>query len=174
MQEQFQQFPFATPQIENTLRATLLQTHPEREQITYRYLKHRRDLVRTAIERLTAEEEREQDVAASATNVEEAVLEQSVSLHEQRLHAVIEVLQESGAKRVLDLGCGEGKLLKLLLHNASFAHILGLDVSYRALEKRASSSINVSNVNTTLSIKRFKALCWTMIDIRTRWCCLKG
>ena len=115
-----------------------LQTHPEREQITYRYLKHRRDLARTAIERLTAEEEREQDVAVAPTNVEETASEQSASLHEQRLQAVMTVLQQSGAKRVLDLGCGEGKLLKLLLHDASFAHILGLDVSYRALEMARS------------------------------------
>jgi 3' terminal RNA ribose 2'-O-methyltransferase Hen1 len=115
-----------------------LPTHPEREQITYRYLKHRRDLARTAIERLTAEEEREQDVAVVATNIEETTLEQSGSLHEQRLQAVMALLQQSGAKRVLDLGCGEGKLLKLLLHDASFTYILGMDVSYRALEMARS------------------------------------
>ncbi len=111
-----------------------LQEHPEREQITYRYLKHRGDLARTAIAKLTAEEESEQNVAELTANVEETALEQPISLHEQRLQAVMAVLQQSGAKRVLDLGCGEGKLLKLLLQDASFSHILGLDVSYRALE----------------------------------------
>ena len=44
------------------------------------------------------------------------------------------VLHNSGAKRVLDLGCGEGRLLKLLLQDKTFEKILGLDVSYRALE----------------------------------------
>ncbi len=60
--------------------------------------------------------------------------EKRVSLHEQRLDAVVEVLREVGAKRVLDLGCGEGRLLKKLLRETRFEKILGLDVSYRALE----------------------------------------
>ena len=34
----------------------------------------------------------------------------------------------------MDLGCGEGKLLRLLLADKSFDHVLGMDVSYRALE----------------------------------------
>jgi 3' terminal RNA ribose 2'-O-methyltransferase Hen1 len=36
---------------------------------------------------------------------------------------------------VLDLGCGEGKLLALLLKDRTFERILGLDVSYRILER---------------------------------------
>ncbi|MBV9614985.1 MAG: 3' terminal RNA ribose 2'-O-methyltransferase Hen1 [Ktedonobacteraceae bacterium] len=111
-----------------------LQTHPEREQIIYRYLKHRRDLARTAIARLTVEEEGEQDDAEGSADAVESGIEQRISLHEQRLQAVMAVLRQSGAKRVLDLGCGEGKLLKLLLQDTSFSDILGLDVSYRALE----------------------------------------
>lgn len=111
-----------------------LQSHPEREQITYRYLKHRRDLARTAIARLTAEEEGETGEAEEAANAEEARIERRLSLHDQRLQAVMGVLQQSGAKRILDLGCGEGRLLKLLLQDKTFAAILGLDVSYRALE----------------------------------------
>ena len=39
-----------------------------------------------------------------------------------------------GRKRVLDLGCGEGKLLRLLLKEKSFDEIVGVDVSHRALE----------------------------------------
>lgn len=57
-----------------------------------------------------------------------------MSLHEQRLQAVVSVLRKSGARRVLDLGCGEGKLLKLLLQDKTFEQILGMDVSYRTLE----------------------------------------
>lgn len=44
------------------------------------------------------------------------------------------MLLQSGARRVADLGCGEGRLLKLLLPEKQFEHILGMDVSYRALE----------------------------------------
>ena len=35
---------------------------------------------------------------------------------------------------MLDLGCGEGKLLRLLLADRTFEEIVGMDVSYRALE----------------------------------------
>lgn len=42
--------------------------------------------------------------------------------------------KQSGAKGVLDLGCGEGHLLKALLLDLSFEEIVGVDVSHRALE----------------------------------------
>jgi 3' terminal RNA ribose 2'-O-methyltransferase Hen1 len=57
-----------------------------------------------------------------------------LSLNEQRLNAVLAVLRDSGASRVLDLGCGEGKLLRMLLGEKQFAEIVGMDVSYRTLE----------------------------------------
>jgi 3' terminal RNA ribose 2'-O-methyltransferase Hen1 len=44
------------------------------------------------------------------------------------------VLQSTGAKRVLDLGCGEGKLLKLLAADPRFTEIVGVDVTVRSLE----------------------------------------
>ena len=37
-------------------------------------------------------------------------------------------------KKVSDLGCGEGKLLRLLLQDQQFTRILGMDVSYRSLQ----------------------------------------
>jgi 3' terminal RNA ribose 2'-O-methyltransferase Hen1 len=37
-------------------------------------------------------------------------------------------------QRIVDLGCGEGKLLKLLLKEPTFQEILGMDVTYRCLE----------------------------------------
>ena len=43
-------------------------------------------------------------------------------------------LRSSGVKRVLDLGCGEGRLLRELLKDKAFAEIVGMDVSHRALE----------------------------------------
>ena len=50
------------------------------------------------------------------------------------LGAVLAALKGSGAKRILDLGCGEGRLLSLLLADRQFTDILGMDVSYRTLE----------------------------------------
>ena len=43
-------------------------------------------------------------------------------------------MKASGAKRVLDLGCGEGKLLRELLKEKQFEEIVGMDVAVRALE----------------------------------------
>ncbi|HEU5230393.1 MAG TPA: 3' terminal RNA ribose 2'-O-methyltransferase Hen1, partial [Ktedonobacteraceae bacterium] len=114
-----------------------LEKHPEREQITQRYLKHRHNLVRDALSRLIVEESDDEagEVGeAGEADGKEEVTERRIGLHEQRLIAVVTALRDSGAKRVLDLGCGEGKLIKLLLQDKSFTRILGLDVSYRALE----------------------------------------
>ena len=47
---------------------------------------------------------------------------------------VLAVLRSVGATRVADLGCGSGKLVQRLLDDSSFTEILGMDVSYRALE----------------------------------------
>jgi len=66
-------------------------------------------------------------------NEEEAV-EKKISLNEQRLDAVMNELQKGGAKSVLDLGCSYGNLLRRLLGEKQFDRIVGLDVSYRALE----------------------------------------
>jgi 3' terminal RNA ribose 2'-O-methyltransferase Hen1 len=112
-----------------------LASHPARDAITRRYLRHRRSLVDDAIARLVAEEEPEIDgEAAEKRDAEEATLERPLSLNEQRLSTALAALKGSGATRVLDLGCGEGRLLKLLLEERQFAEILGMDVSYRALE----------------------------------------
>jgi 3' terminal RNA ribose 2'-O-methyltransferase Hen1 len=112
-----------------------LASHPERDNIARRYLRHRRSLVDDAIARLTADEEpaEEEDVELER-DAEEQKLERPLSLNEQRLSTVLAALRGSGAKRVLDLGCGEGQLLRVLLEDARFEEIVGMDVSYRALE----------------------------------------
>jgi 3' terminal RNA ribose 2'-O-methyltransferase Hen1 len=111
-----------------------LASHPEREAIARRYLRHRRSLVDDAIARLTSEEEPTEDNVELERDAEEQTLERPLSLNEQRLATVLAALRGSGAKRVLDLGCGEGQLLRLLLDDAQFEEIVGMDVSYRALE----------------------------------------
>jgi 3' terminal RNA ribose 2'-O-methyltransferase Hen1 len=110
-----------------------LATHPECELITRRYLRHKGHLTRTALARLS-EEESDPDEMEEEHTAEEAMLEERVSLHDLRLKQVAEVLKASGARRILDLGCGEGKLIRLLLQDAFFEHVTGLDVSHRQLE----------------------------------------
>jgi len=111
-----------------------LTTHPERDLITQRYLKYKRSLTQTALERLMADEFVDLDEVEAAQSEAEAELEDPLSLHEQRLNTVLAALKTSKAKRVLDLGCGEGKLLRKLMQEKQFTQIVGLDISYRALE----------------------------------------
>ena len=60
-----------------------------------------------------------------------------LKLYQQRLKAVVSALEASGAKRVLDLGCGQGRLLQALLQQRQFVEIVGMDVSHHALERAA-------------------------------------
>ena len=64
-------------------------------------------------------------------------MEQAISLQAQRLAAVLDVIRAAGARSVLDLGCGSGRLLEVLLAEQGLQRIVGLDVSYRALQGAA-------------------------------------
>jgi 3' terminal RNA ribose 2'-O-methyltransferase Hen1 len=110
-----------------------LAEHPDRDLIARRYLKHRRGLARRAVERLTAAEEPLEEETEDEKESEDRP-ERDPGLHEQRLGAVLSVLRAERARRVIDLGCGEGKLLRLLLKDPQFERIVGMDVSLRSLE----------------------------------------
>ncbi len=112
-----------------------LADHPEKEEITRRYLKFQPSLYRLALSRLVQEEEPEEGEENDQPKEKaEEILEKPICLNEQRLGAVLASLRASGAKRVLDLGCGEGKLIRELLKDKQFDEIVGLDVSIRTLE----------------------------------------
>ena len=64
----------------------------------------------------------------------EEALEAPVRLNALRLEAVVKTLKHCGARRVLDLGCGEGKLLVMLMQDPYFEKLVGMDVSAQALE----------------------------------------
>jgi 3' terminal RNA ribose 2'-O-methyltransferase Hen1 len=113
-----------------------LQTHPERDLIVSRYLKGRRALVRDALAKLsddTAEPEAAVDTRPRDT-AEESI-ERPLKLHDRRLDAVLETLKALGAKRVLDLGCGEGKLIGRLVKDKQFEEIVGVEVSSVSLDR---------------------------------------
>lgn len=113
-----------------------LPTHPIREEITRRYLRHERILTRAALERLA-----EMDGVEDPDSVEQAAdeklekLEAPISLHTQRLDAVVQALVDSGARRIADLGCGEGKLIAKLIRKSDIKSVVGVDVSLSSLER---------------------------------------
>ena len=119
-----------------------LASHPESTQITRRYLKNIRPLTRLTVERL--EEDRVNDTTESHDPEKEKA---RVSLHQKRLEAATLELVSSGAKSVVDLGCGEGKLLKLLLKERQFTNILGMDVAHKALS-RASDFLKFDRMSS--------------------------
>lgn len=111
-----------------------LATHPARDEIVRRYLKHQRRLTREALERLLAEDEPDVDECEEVKEHEEQAIEERVSLNDARLAAVCAELEASGARSVIDLGCGEGRLLSRLVRAKQLTKIVGVDVSPRALE----------------------------------------
>lgn len=105
--------------------------HPLRETITRRYLRFDRILTREAIQRLN---EFESDEDSDDVIPEPATKEKRVTLHDQRLEAVTEMLASLRVTTVVDLGCGEGRLLQHLNRNRQFRKILGMDVCLKSLD----------------------------------------
>ena len=125
-----------------------LEQHPLKERITKRYLKHQRGLTAQAIERLQPDTEEATEVLdARRAEAEERALEEQASraeqtekpkpLDEQRREVVLEELAACAAARVLDLGCGEGKLLRRLAKQKQFTRVVGCDVSLPSLIRAA-------------------------------------
>lgn len=106
-----------------------LANHPEKEQITRRYLRNLHSLSRQALEKLNRGEEIE--------NLEEEPQQRQrkETLHKKRLALVLKQLKLSDAETVIDLGCGKGKLLRMLLKEKQFKKIAGMDVSAGELSK---------------------------------------
>ena len=107
-----------------------LSNHEMKEFITSRYLKHLRPLVNIAYERLVSE-----DAGEMNEDPDNETGEENKRLNTQRLDNVIAALKSCGASSVIDIGCGEGKLLRLLIKEHQFKQIAGTDVSHMALEQ---------------------------------------
>jgi 3' terminal RNA ribose 2'-O-methyltransferase Hen1 len=123
-----------------------LAAHPERDLITHRYLAHQRALTASAVARLAEVDDTEPEALDNA--VPQAAPEAAdatpprATLAQQRRDSVLAVLRDtvladSASARVADLGCGEGRLVGMLLREPSVTRVLGVDVSHRALERTA-------------------------------------
>src|SRR5215472_7252037 len=111
-----------------------LASHPHKEAIVKRYLPRQRQLAKEALARLSEEDNPDPDETAEKNAEQETKMEEPIRLWQQRMGAVMAILRSSGAKRVLDLGCGEGKLIRELLPEKEFSEVVGMDVSFRSLE----------------------------------------
>ena len=112
-----------------------LSDHPEKAYITGRYLGRRRSLVNMAFERLAGADtvDGEAPSIAKPEESEEDKPQKTPDLNARRLDSVVAALKGCGAKRVIDIGCGEGNLLSLLVKEPEFTNIAGVDVSHIAL-----------------------------------------
>ena len=110
-----------------------LGSHPESDLITRRYLRLP-EFTREALARL-AEAGEDADLLDTRRDAAERAAELPTRLGEQRLDSVIEAVRNVGAGRVVDLGCGEGRLLERLIVEPAVTGVVGVDVSIGALER---------------------------------------
>jgi len=115
-----------------------LRFHPQVEVITRGYLNDRRALTREALRRLSDDDDLDPDGRESQGEVVESTLERPLKLNDLRTEALLVALSDVGAARVVDLGCGEGRLLERLLADGRYTSLLGMDVSMRVLERAAA------------------------------------
>ena len=110
-----------------------LAEHPEKEIIVGRYLRFQHGLARQALQRLVPELEVE-NAPSDQQHAQSPEQEKVATLNEQRLQIVLDEIKRTGGSQVIDLGCGEGKLTRLLFKEQQFHKIVGIDVSIRSLE----------------------------------------
>ncbi|WP_420626970.1 3' terminal RNA ribose 2'-O-methyltransferase Hen1 [Candidatus Poriferisodalis sp.] len=110
-----------------------LPSHPESELISRRFLRYGR-FAREALARLAESGEDTDSLDERSDEVEQAA-ERRISLGEQRHESVLEAVRALGGGKVVDLGCGEGRLLQRLVTEPSVTEVLGVDVSVGALEQ---------------------------------------
>jgi SAM-dependent methyltransferase len=73
------------------------------------------------------------------------------TLRDKRRRAVVEALRESGARRVVDLGCGTGWLVRELARHPEIRHVLGIDKDDDALRAARGRLAPAERERVTLS-----------------------
>ncbi|WP_298752963.1 3' terminal RNA ribose 2'-O-methyltransferase Hen1 [uncultured Serinicoccus sp.] len=115
-----------------------LPNHPEKELIARRYLGRAGALKRVALARLAELGDDDVEMVDPVEDEEVRLPEQNrLPLNAQRYAAVIQVLIETGAHSVIDLGCGSGQFLDRLVKSGAFTRVAGSDVSARSLQYAA-------------------------------------
>jgi len=136
--------------------ASWLTDHPEQEAIVRRYLKFQPSLARQAISQLGEENSLDGEERKESDSSSEQSVEKKIGLHAQRLDLVCQKIVESGANSVIDLGCGEGKLIRRLMKVTALKTIVGMDVAIRSLEI-ASSRLRIEEL-PSFQLERIKLI----------------
>ncbi|MBS4103985.1 3' terminal RNA ribose 2'-O-methyltransferase Hen1, partial [Tsukamurella paurometabola] len=123
-----------TDEVDKLLRsgAGWLETHPDRELITRRYLGRGPGLAARALERLA-----EIDDLPGEAQDDGAADDAPKPLNTVRHDAVLAEIVASGATSVIDLGCGPGQFLGRLLATGGIDRVAGCDASVRSLQRAA-------------------------------------
>jgi 3' terminal RNA ribose 2'-O-methyltransferase Hen1 len=125
-----------------------LSSHPEKAYITDRYLHHYRSLVDLAFSRLEAADVDSGGII-STNDAAESSHKKKPRLNTQRLESVVATLRNCGAKSIIDIGCGDGSLLNLLIKERGVTRIAGVDVSPLALQ-RASERLRLDHAGDSM------------------------
>lgn len=84
-----------------------------------------------------------------------SMMSRMTSLHEERLDHVLRCMKATGAKRVLDLGCGSGALVHRLVSDGQFDEIVGLEMSGQALlQARDMLADHLADTTSGLSLRQ--------------------
>lgn len=110
-----------------------LEAHPARDLIVRRYLRGFGGLVRQANSQLDDRVEAEDFEEHAQRDSAEEAIEKPIRLNDQRMERVVALIRELGGMSVLDLGCGEGRLLRELLKVPGLSKITGVEVAPRVL-----------------------------------------
>jgi 3' terminal RNA ribose 2'-O-methyltransferase Hen1 len=142
---------FGADEVEKLLRIgeDWLPNHPEKTYITGRYLNRKRSLVSMAFAQLAGSDTVDGEILPIEPEETAEKADKKINLNTQRLGSVIAALKSCGAKRVIDIGCGEGNLLRLLIKERQFTNIAGVDVSHIALE-RASEKLKLESAGDSM------------------------
>ncbi|WP_196888668.1 3' terminal RNA ribose 2'-O-methyltransferase Hen1 [Aureivirga sp. CE67] len=104
-----------------------LPNHPLKDLISNRYFLGFKSLQNKMYQILEEDSEEESEEISKEEKIRKK------TLHQERLDVVLRKMKESNVSSVIDLGCGEGKLLKKLIKEPQFKKITGTDVSFNAL-----------------------------------------
>lgn len=107
-------------ELENFVRlaSPWLKNHPHADFIIREYFSRSHELCEKAIDKIWGKQEKPAEIKEE-------------SLNNQRYDAICRELAVCGVKTVIDLGCGDGKLLSRLSDMSMFSRLAGMDISVR-------------------------------------------